>query len=171
MGKKESLKDQLLKAAKRRAQRVSRTQESGGEAAHGNTALNRNQGTHVMEGGKGVVAPSECSSRSGAAAGAKSVVAVVDRLARIILAFDNSHDGLTDRQVIAALSGVLRGYPSNDLFVRDLYAAIQQAKSEFEGSARATRDAIEQMLDTFQACRDGNNSTRDALVYLRSVAN
>ncbi len=175
MGKKESLKEQLLKAAKRRAQRVAKAQESGSECPQGNSAVDQTQGDAAVRDGKGIVTSVEDLSRSatanGGVGGSKSVVAIVDRLARLILVFDNSHDGLTDRQVIAALRGTLRGYPSNDLLVRDLYAAIQQAKSEFEGSARVVRDAIEQMLETFQSCGDGSNSTRDALVYLRSVAN
>lgn len=171
MGKKDSLKDQLLKAAKRRAQRVARMQESGSE---GSSSLEQTKSGTAVGGGKGVVATPEDSSRSvlvtGALGASKSLVANVDQLARVILAFDNSHDGLTDRQVIAALRGMLRGYPTNDLLVRDLYSAIQKAKSEFEGSARVVRAAIEQMLETFQACGDGSNSNRDALVYLRSVA-
>lgn len=96
--------------------------------------------------------------------------AAVDSLVSCLLKYDQHHAPLNDRDLLAALRSLQRGYPSQDPTCIALYEQLLQVKQASQMTVHATRRAVEQLIDLVRSYDKANSSSRAAISYLHSVA-
>ncbi|XZE52524.1 hypothetical protein SH139x_004223 [Planctomycetaceae bacterium SH139] len=157
MAKNDSLKQRLKQAAKRRANRQSSpaTGQLASPAAMGQAdTANQSQSPQ-----------SQATAGSGGKQGA-----AVDSLVACLLKYDQHQAPLNDRDLLAALRSLQRGYPSQDPTCIALYEQLLQVKQASQMTVHATRRAVEQLIDLVRSYDKANSSSRAAISYLHSVA-
>jgi hypothetical protein len=151
MGKSNGLKQRLKQAAKRRSRRHS----ADGVAA-----------TRVENRGVG-----GDTSRPTDASASPPQQAVLDAFVAVLLDYDRRRQAVCDREVLAALKGLQRGYPSNEPIVVELHGRLTQLKAEARWETYPIRRATEQLIELLRSYEDGRRDSRAGVDYLHSIAN
>ena len=154
MAKNDSLKQKLKQAAKRRANR------HAARSSLENPPTNR--GT-----------PAENAGPPQVAAGGEPVKAArtpaLDTFITTILQFDTEQSVINDRELLAAIRSVQRGYVNQEGKVAQLYETLVETRQAEQISSHASRRALDELIELVTAYGDETRSPRTAITYLYSI--
>lgn len=152
MAKRETLKSQLKKAAKKRLNRKA----SG--VSDTDSAATVDGATQFPVAGNSAGFPSKSPT-----------VNSLDILIDALLALDRTRDDLNDRALMVGLKSVLRGYAGNEPGSAAVYEAVVEARRAGDLQPRPLRMAIDQLLEIVMAYGSDRDTPRAALTYLHSI--
>ena len=150
MGKSNGLKQRLKQAAKRRARREHRP----------SATLSPDRRASAGDIASSAVVDSSSSQQ-----------AVLDAFVALLLDYDRKQRPIGDREVLAALRGMQRGYPSGEAVVVELYGRLTELKAESAWGTYPLRRAIDELIDLLRSYEDGRRDSRAGMDYLHSIAN
>lgn len=161
MAKRDLLKEQLKKAAKKRSAR--------------NSALAQQSGDHSVSPSR----PEHSESRAGIDVSGKSrsiqargstTTRSVNVIVDALLSLDLRRDDLDDRAILVGLKSVLRGYAGAEPNAAAVYQVVVEAKRKAEIQPRALRSAIDELISIVTAYGAQRETPRAALTYLHSIS-
>jgi len=167
MAKNNSLKQRLKQAAKRRANRQS--SPAAGQLASPAAIVDTETAGQSQSPQTQTPQTQTPQTQTPAGSGGKQGAAV-DSLVSCLLKYDQQQSPLNDRDLLAALRSLQRGYPSQDPTCIALYEQLLQVKQASQMTVHATRRAVEQLIDLVRSYDKANSSSRAAISYLHSVA-
>ena len=139
MAKRDSQKEQLKKAAKKRRMRASDV---------------ASQPAQTFSDGEG--GPTKRS---------RALNLCIDAL----LTLDRLRDDVNDRAVLVGLKSVLRGYPGNEPAAAAVYHSIAELRKTADLQPHPVRAAIDELLGIITAYGNDRQTPRAALTYLNSM--